>query len=101
MKNTDNIEKMEKILNDTASLMDDADRLMDRLEENLDSYKELSDYYCSDERMKDLEDDEKGLIPDNINRGVLDEDSIWNLGIEYREAAMRMMEIGLRMLRNS
>ena len=39
----------------------------------------LSDYYGSDEWKQDFADDEAGLLPKNLKRGVLSEDGIWNV----------------------
>ncbi len=57
-----------------------------KLEEALDGFdsiqpelKELTEYYESDTWKKDFEDDEKGLIPKDIKRGVLSEDGIYDL----------------------
>ncbi len=41
--------------------------------------KELTEYYESDTWKKDFEDDEKGLIPKDIKRGVLSEDGVYDL----------------------
>ena len=39
----------------------------------------LSEYYGSDEWKQDFADDEAGLLPKNLKRGVLSEDGIWNV----------------------
>ena len=39
----------------------------------------LSDYYSSKEWKQDFADDEAGLLPKDLNRGVLSEDGIWNV----------------------
>lgn len=39
----------------------------------------LSDYYSSKEWKQDFADDEAGLLPKDLKRGVLSEDSIWNV----------------------
>ena len=39
----------------------------------------LSKYYSSNEWKQDYIDDEKGLLPKNLKRGILSEDGIWNL----------------------
>ncbi len=41
--------------------------------------EELESYYRSEEWKKDFEDDEKGLLPEVLKRGVLSEDGIYNL----------------------
>ena len=39
----------------------------------------LSDYYSSKEWKQDFTDDEAGLLPKDLKRGVLSEDGIWNV----------------------
>jgi len=46
---------------------------------------ELEAYYTSDEWKRDFADDEKGLLPKKLPRGVLSEDGVYNLLEEYRE----------------
>lgn len=53
-----------------------------RLQEQV---KELSAYYGSDLWKQDFEDDEKGLLPSDLRRGVLSEDGIYDLLSEARE----------------
>ena len=45
----------------------------------------LSTYYGSDEWRKDYADDEAGLLPMDLKRGVLSEDGIWNLLSDWEE----------------
>jgi hypothetical protein len=46
---------------------------------------ELSKYYSSELWKLDLAADEAGLLPADLERGVLSEDGIWNLLSDYRE----------------
>ena len=39
----------------------------------------LAEYYTSDEWKQDFADDEAGLLPKDLKRGVLSEDGIWNV----------------------
>ena len=48
---------------------------------------ELEAYYLSDEWKRDFADDEAGLLPKKLPRGVLSEDGIYNLLEEYREVS--------------
>ena len=45
----------------------------------------LESYYTSPEWKQDFADDEEGLLPSNLKRGVLSEDGIYNLLERYRE----------------
>ena len=69
---------------DEATLLIRTDRNSDRLK-NLIS--ELEAYYESVKWRKDFENDEAGLLPKNLKRGVLSEDGINDLLDEYKEVS--------------
>lgn len=50
----------------------------------------LSEYYSSDDWKQDYADDEAGLLPKDLKRGVLSEDGIWNLLSDWHEWEMRL-----------
>lgn len=52
--------------------------------------RELDAYYGSQEWKKDLADDEAGRLPQGMKRGVLSEDSIWNLLEDNKEMLARI-----------
>jgi len=58
-----------------------------------DAIRALSDYYGSDDWKQDLADDEQGLLPRELRRGVLSEDGIWNLLSDCRDLSLRMKEL--------
>jgi hypothetical protein len=39
----------------------------------------LAEYYASDDWKRDFADDEAGILPKDLKRGVLSEDGIWNV----------------------
>ena len=45
----------------------------------------LDKYYGSDDWKQDFADDEAGLLPAALKRGVLSEDAIWNLLADSKE----------------
>lgn len=63
------------------------------------NYKKLLEYYYSEQRMKDLEDEEKHLIPEDLKRGVLSEDEVYNLFQDTHDAALHMIETALKILK--
>ena len=52
----------------------------------------LKEYYGSDEWKQDFADDEAGLLPTGLKRGVLSEDGIWNLLSDYDELNNELQE---------
>ena len=47
--------------------------------------RELEEYYTSDLWKQDFADDEAGLLPKDLKRGVLSEDGIWNVLEEFKQ----------------
>ena len=69
---------------DEATLLIRTDRNSDRLKYLI---SELEAYYESVKWRKDFENDEAGLLPKNLKRGVLSEDRINDLLDEYKEVS--------------
>ena len=57
----------------------------DRFADLRTGFRELSEYYGSVQWKQDLADDEAGLLPRELPRGVLSEDGIYNALERYRE----------------
>jgi hypothetical protein len=58
-----------------------------------DDLAALNAYYGSDEWKHDFADDEAGLLPATLKRGVLSEDGLWNLLADHRELVERIKEL--------
>ena len=54
---------------------------------------ELQAYYCSDDWKQDFADDEAGRLPQDLRRGVLSEDGIWNVLSDSQALNIRMLEL--------
>ena len=67
---------------------------LDAFEENADLMQELADYMDSGQWMQDFEADESGLLPEDLKRGVLSEDGLYNLLTEYEMLKERMCTLG-------
>ena len=86
--------------------MEEATAAVRQMEEALDCYEAaqegmtvLEAYLGSEEWRQDLADDEKGLLPQDLKRGVLSEDGIWNLLEDNRDVAMRMKSLSDKLLK--
>lgn len=92
-----------KTYEDTLDLheqkIEELNKILDVLEENLSGYQELMEYYYSEKWQQDLEDDSNGLLPEDLKRGVLSEDGIYNVLAEVNDTAIRMMELGIKYLK--
>ena len=79
--------------------LDRASEALKHLEAALDEYieaqadlRELAAYLGSDDWCRDFDDDERGLLPQQLKRGVLAEDGIWNVLADARELNVRMLQ---------
>jgi hypothetical protein len=83
--------RIERITN-MESLFDKSEEVVKRLEVALKDFAKLEHdiakleaYYNSPQWRKDFEADEAGKLPQDLKRGVLSEDGIWNLLSNYKE----------------
>lgn len=93
------ITKMEQIMVQQNEALKEINQLLDTLDAQLEAYKQLLTYYYSEQRAQDLKDDSNHLIPKSLHRGVLSEDEIFDLIGEYRDTAIRMLEIAVQMIK--
>ena len=93
MKQTERINDMEQLMERASSAVINFSAALDKFVEAQQAIAALSDYYGSDEWKQDFADDEAGLLPADLKRGVLSEDGIWNLLADNRELMNRMREV--------
>ena len=86
------VTKMENILDDLTEIVEKSYETMNDLKSNLDKLKTLKEYYDS-QYMKDFIADERNEIPKDLKRGVLSEDAVNNLLIDFFELSKTMAEI--------
>ena len=67
-----------------AAALAELEKAEEKLADLSDEIDVLRDYYESGKWRKDFEADEQGKIPQNLKRGVLSEDGLWNLLEDYR-----------------
>ncbi len=71
------VRKMEALLDEVLASKD-KEKVKPKL-------KRLFAYYFGQKWRKDFEADEKGLFPQDLKRGVLAEDTLYNLYTEYQD----------------
>lgn len=74
----------------TSEAVAELSAALDKYQAAQEAIATLSAYYGSDEWKQDFADDEAGLLPTGLKRGVLSEDGIWNLLAEVRELDNRL-----------
>ncbi len=87
------ISEMEDRLNRAAAAAEALSEALDRFGEVQEDIRILEDYYQSPAWRRDFEDDEAGLIPKDLPRGVLSEDAIYDLLTDEQELRARMREL--------
>ena len=86
MEQIERIRRMEQLFDLAKEAMEEPVMRLDQYEKVQEAIAILSEYYGSDEWKQDYADDEAGLLPKDLKRGVLSEDGIWNLLADWREA---------------
>ncbi len=87
------IRQMERRLNRALAAVKRLSTALDKWQEVEADIAALNEYYGSDVWKQDLADDEAGLLPADLKRGVLSEDGIWNLLTDCKEVNERMREL--------
>ena len=93
MKQRERIEEMEKHFELASDVVAKLSATLDDFAKVQESVKALEAYYGSKEWKKDFQDDEKELLPDDLKRGVLSEDGVWNLLEDIRALKERMQDL--------
>lgn len=100
MENYAHITKMEHILDTHTEKLQALNALLDFIDTHYTEYQALLTYYYSEQRNRDLDDEENGLIPQDLKRGVLSEDAIFDLIGDYYDVGLRMLEVAHKALRH-
>ena len=99
MKQIERIKSMELHLDRASQAVMQLSAALDEYAAAQTAISELSTYYGSDEWKDDLASDEQGLLPQDLKRGVLSEDGIWNLLSDSRALNIRMLEVVTEILK--
>ena len=89
MEQIERIRKMEQLFDLAKEAMEEPTMSLETYEKAQEAIAVLSEYYGSKEWKQDYVDDEAGLLPKDLKRGVLSEDGIWNLLSDWQETKTR------------
>ena len=92
MTQIERITQMEQRLDASTEALKKLSDALDAYEENRDALKKLMDYYGSSRWRKDFEADEQGKLPQDLKRGVLCEDTIYDLILDHHDLIARMSQ---------
>ena len=79
MNQIERIQHMEKLLDFIIEARKEQHANQEKSARIQEAIRILAEYYASDDWKRDFADDEAGLLPKDLKRGVLSEDSIWNV----------------------
>lgn len=79
------ITKNERIMREASDILNMREIPKESSEQLCDLMSELESYYLSEEWKNDYADDEAGLLPKDLKRGVLSQDGIFDLLDVYNE----------------
>ena len=84
------IRKMERRLDRALAVVKRLTAALDKWEATQADVAALEEYYSSGAWRRDFEDDDAGRLPQDLKRGVLSEDGIWNLLTDCKELKERL-----------
>lgn len=93
MKQIDRITQMEACMDASEEALKKLSEALDFYEQNQKTLQKLFDYYGSTLWMKDYDDDEAGKLPADLKRGVLSEDTVYDLITDHHDLILRMTRI--------
>ncbi len=86
--------------------LDEAQAVLKAYSESLRAYREiqpklreLAGYYAGEEWRKDFEDDSAGRLPQELKRGVLSEDAVYDVLSDNTELKAETLETAAEILR--
>ena len=90
MEQIERIKQMELRMERAAKAVIELSAALENYEAVQEDIAELERYYGSEEWKQDFADDEAGILPADLKRGVLSEDGIWNLLSDANELNKRI-----------
>ena len=93
MEQIERIKTMERHMDEATAALRAMEQALEKYHRAQTSFEKLTRYYESRDWRADREVDEAGLLPDDLKRGVLSEDGLWNLLADRRELEDEMSEM--------
>ena len=100
MNRIERIEAMEALLNETGDAVETLANALEDYAAAQAKIQKLSRYYGSDSWYADRDADDEGKLPEDLKRGVLTEDLVFDVLTGNRDNALRMLEIATQILKS-
>lgn len=99
MNRIERIQAMEALLDETGDAVVALANALEDYAAIQAKVRRLSKYYGSDQWYDDLAADDAGKLPEDLKRGVLSQDLIYDVLVGNRENAVRMLELGTQIVK--
>ena len=99
MTRIERIQAMEALLDETGDAVEALANALEDYATLQARIQKLSKYYGSDQWYDDRAVDDAGKLPENLKRGVLTEDLVYDVLMGNRDNALRMLELGTEIMR--
>ena len=99
MNQTERITLMESYLDEAKITLKAYSESLMAYREIQPKLRELAEYYAGEDWRRDFEDDEAGKLPHDLKRGVLSEDSVYDVLSDNRELQAETLEMMAEILR--
>ena len=91
-KQVQRIREMEALLDEAQGAVSGLEEALERFRGAQEAISTLKEYYTGKDWMKDYDADEAGKLPQDLKRGVLSEDAVWNLLADNRQLHADLLE---------
>ena len=100
MNRIERIQAMEAILDEAGDAVEALANALEDYAAMQARLRKLSAYYGGEHWYADLDADTQGKLPDDLKRGVLSEDLVYDVLTGNRDNAIRMLELATEILKD-
>lgn len=93
MEQIERIKHMEKRLDQVAEAVMELSAALEKYAEAQEAIRELKNYLGSEEWRADFKADEERRLPQDLKRGVLSEDGVWNVLEDAQQLNGKILKI--------
>lgn len=98
-KSIDRIKEMEEILNNSLKAINDFESALETFVKAQIGINKVSEYYGSKEWFNDIEEYDSGKVSKDVKAGILSEDMAYDMLMNNKDLAIRMLEVGTEILK--
>ena len=100
MEQIERIQYFESLLDKVAPVLENLEEALDAFDGIQEDVKELAAYYDDEDWREDFEADEAGRLPQDLKRGVLSEDGLYDVLSSHYALTVRLLDTVSSILKN-